>query len=114
MVVMKMNPAKLDQRITFLNPPGGVSDSGFISDEWTEHKTIWAALKTLKGRSFYAAANTNLENNRMFEIRYREDINDRMRIRWRGVDHDIISLEDDNGQKRTMTIYCKAVNADES
>lgn len=104
-----MNPAKLDQRITFLNPPGAVTDSGFVSDDWTDYITVWASLKTLKGRSFYEAAGTNLENNRMFQMRYRPDVNDQMRIRWRGLDHSIISLEDDDGQKKTITIYCKAV-----
>ena len=109
-----MNPGNLDQRITFLKPPGGVSDSGFVNDEWTEHITVWAALKTLKGRLFYEAAGTNLENNRMFQIRYRKDVSDNMRIRWRGVDHTIINMEDDDGKKKTITIYCRAVKGNES
>lgn len=103
--------SKMDQRITFLNPPGGVNENGYPIKVWTEHITVWASLKTLKGRSFYAAAGTNLENNRMFEIRYRANVDDKMRIKWRGVEHEIISLEDDDGQRKKIIVYCKAVNA---
>lgn len=104
----------MDQRITFLNPPGGQDEDGYPINEWMDHITVWASLKTLKGRSFYAAAGTNLQNNRMFEIRYRKNVDDSMRVKWRGVDHSIISLEDDDGQKKSMIIYCKVVNANEN
>ncbi|WP_054637180.1 phage head closure protein [Thalassobacillus sp. C254] len=106
-----MNTARARQRITFLNPPGeNIDIDGFPSKEWTPHVTVWAELRTLKGRSFYEAAQNQLENSRHFIIRYRKDLNDRMRVRWNGKDHELAApIENVDGLNREMDIRVKAV-----
>lgn len=96
-------------RITFL-VEGGKNERGFRTNEWIKHDTVWAALKTLKGRAFYEAAKTNMQHNREFTIRYRQDIHGDMRILWNGQIHEITSIDNDDGLNHTMTIFARVVN----
>jgi SPP1 family predicted phage head-tail adaptor len=111
-----VNPGEYDQRIAFTETGYVKDDDGFSVEEEVEFTKAWAKLVTLKDRSFYGAAQTNSENNLQFGIRYRKDIakrdqqGKRTGIRWRNIDYEIVSLVDDNGQKKTMTIVVKAVN----
>lgn len=106
-----MKPGLLKQRITLLNPPG-LDENDNPKTEWTEHVTVWAELKTLKGRAFYYAAQTNMENVREFKIRYRKDLHDHMRIRWNGQIHELVApIENDDGLNKTMTLFVKAVSS---
>jgi SPP1 family predicted phage head-tail adaptor len=112
-----LNPGRYDQRVSFTET-GYVEDGdGFSEEKEVEFAKAWAELKTLRDRSFYAAAQANSENNLQFGIRYRKDIakrdeqGKRMGLRWRGKDHEIISLVDDDGQRKTMTVVVKALNS---
>lgn len=109
-----MNPGDLKHRITFVEPPGGTDEQGFPITEPVPYLTVWAALRTLKGRTFYKAAQINMEHNREFIIRYNrkldEDIRpNKLQVVWNGVTHDIVSIENDDGLNKTMTVICKAV-----
>lgn len=110
-----MNPGNLDQKIVFQAPAGGVDDDGFTIDNPSTYTTAWGALKTLKGSSFFSAARDNLEHNRVFTIRYQRRLMDDVRpkglkVLWRGISHDIESIENDDGQNVTMTVILKAVS----
>ncbi|MDY7222085.1 phage head closure protein [Halalkalibacterium halodurans] len=105
-----MDTRKARQRITFLLPPEGTDDDGFPRKKWTPYVTVWAELQTLKGKSFYEAASTNLENYRHFRIRYRNDLNDRMRVSWNDIDHELAApIENTDGMNRYMDVRVKAV-----
>ncbi|MEC0282430.1 phage head closure protein [Terribacillus saccharophilus] len=112
-----MNPGRLDQRIAFTETGYEEDDDGFGVEKEVEFTKAWAELKTLRDRSFYAAAQTNNEDNLQFLIRYRKDIarrdeqGTRMGLRWRNRDYEIVSLTDDDGKKKIITIVVKAVNA---
>lgn len=108
-----INPGTLDQRLYFLITEG-TDEDGFPITEPIEYTKAWASLKTLKGSSFYAAAQSNMEHIREFTIRYQRKLDDNERpkglqVKWRGVIHDIESIENDDGQNVTMTVRCKAV-----
>lgn len=108
-----MNPGELDQRLTFIIE-NGVDEDGYPVPGPIEYTKAWAKLKTLKGNTFYAAAQTNMEHNREFTIRYQSKLVDGVRpnelkVIWKGVAHEITSIENDDGQNVTMTIRCKAV-----
>lgn len=109
-----MNPGDFRHRITFFLPSDETDDDGFPKGEPTEYLTVWAKLKTLKGRTFYEAAQNNMQYNREFTIRYHKKLDDEMRpknlqILWKGKVHDIVSIENDDGLNRTMTVIVKAV-----
>lgn len=108
-----MNPGDLDQRLFFIQPLEK-GENGFPVPGSEIYARSWGALKTLKGRTFYSAAQTNREHNREFTIRYRKKLMGGVRpkhvkVKWRGVEHEIESIENDDGQNVTMTVHCKAV-----
>lgn len=109
-----INPGDLKQRLTFKIPAGGKDEDGFPINDPVEYTKAWGGLKTLKGNTFYAAANTNREHNREFTIRYQSKLLDSERPHnlvafWRDHEHSIESIEDDNGLRKTMTVRLKAI-----
>lgn len=107
-----MNPAKLRHRITFVKPPpdGATDADGFPITDWTPVVSVWASLVTPKGRTFYQAAAVQMERNREFTCRYRDDVDDRMRVRFKNVDYEIVSLNNDDGLNKTLTVICQEVS----
>jgi SPP1 family predicted phage head-tail adaptor len=110
-----MNPGDLDQKLIFEIPIGGKDADGFPILEPSTYTTAWGALKTLKGSSFFSSARENLQNNRVFTIRYQkrlmEDVRPKgMKVLWRGIPHDIESIDNDDGKNFTMTVVLKAVS----
>lgn len=111
---MPMNPGELRHRITFVKPAGGKDEDGFPITTPQVYVKVWAKLRTLKGRTFYVAAQNNMEHNREFTIRYNRKLDDEVRpknlqVVWKGITHDIVSIENDDGLHKTMTVVVKAV-----
>lgn len=102
------NPANLKHRITFLNPPGQIV-GGWPSTEWTEHLTVWAEIKTLKGNRLFEAAAVQMQDVKTFGVRYRDDVDDTMRIRHKGKDYDITSMTNDDENNQWYTILVREV-----
>ena len=102
------NPANLKHRITFLNPPGQII-GGWPSKKWTEHVTVWAEIKTLKGNRLFDAATVQMQDTKMFGIRFRKDVNDMMRIRHKEKDYDIMSMTNDDENNQWYTILVQEV-----
>lgn len=111
-----MNPGDLKQRLSFMLPTPGVDKDGFPIGGKSLYTNAWAKLKTLKGRTFYAAASTNMEHNREFTIRYQRKLEDGFRpngliVVWKNIEHEIVSIENDNGLNVSMTVVTRAVNS---
>lgn len=109
-----MNPGDMRQRLTFLLPDGGKDDNGYPVPGNIPYAKVWASLKTLKGKTFYAAAQNNMEHNREFTIRYQRKLDEAKRpknlqVSWKEITHDIESIENDDGLNETMTVVLKAV-----
>lgn len=86
-----------------------VNDSPFPND-YTE-KVIakpWADIKTIRGNEYLGSGLTASEIPMRFIIRYRDGITPKQRIKWKDLDFNIESVQNDNGLNRTLTIYGKA------
>ncbi|MYL41822.1 phage head closure protein [Virgibacillus salexigens] len=110
-----MNSGELRQRLIFQQPAGGTDEDGFPINEPILYSKAWGKLKTLKGNSFYAAAQSQMEHNRQFTIRYQRKLEDSQRPKglialWRDKEHEIESIEDDDGLRVSMTVILKAVS----
>ena len=103
------NPGNLNRRITFLLPPGSPGEGGWPTTEWTEYKTVWAEIKTLKGNRVLEAAAIHMQNVKTFGCRYRKDVNDKMRLRFKGIDYEIKSLTNDDENNQWLTIMAQEV-----
>ncbi|MEK4871577.1 phage head closure protein [Niallia sp. FSL W8-1348] len=105
----------MKQKLIFQIPSGGTDEDGFPIDEPSTYTTAWGSLKTLKGSSFFSAARDNLQHNRVFTIRYQRRLMDDVRpsnlqVLWRGISHQIESIENDDGLNISMTVILKAVS----
>ena len=108
------NSGAYRHRITFQIPAGGIDDEGYPIIEPIPYIKVWARVKTLKGRTRYIAAQSQMENNREFGIRYTNKLDEQIRpsnlqVVWNNTVHDIVSIENDDGLNKTMTVICKAV-----
>lgn len=110
----KINPGEFRQKLLFQLPAGGKDDDGFPINEPVSYVTVRAKLKTLRGKTFYEAAKTNMRHNREFTFRYHSKLVDDVRpkhleVMWKGTKHEIVSIENDDGLNITMTAYLRAV-----
>ena len=108
-----MNAGDLDQRLYFMQE-GGTDEEGYPIRKPTEFTKAWGALKTLKGSTYFAAAQNNMQHVREFTIRFQTKLLDENRpknlhVVWRNKKHEIESIEDEDGQKVKMIVRCKAV-----
>jgi SPP1 family predicted phage head-tail adaptor len=119
--VMKMQPFKYKpnnnsgtyrHRIDILHPVPIEDELGQEVVQWGIHKSIWAAIKTMQGREYFAAAATRSENTVRFIIRYVEDIDSSMRIGHKNNMYDIISVINDDELNETLTIIAKVGGQD--
>lgn len=104
----KVNTGNLRHRITFLKPPGEIVN-GWPTREWSEHVTVWAEIKTLRGARLFEAAAVQMQDMKTFGCRYREDLNDTMRIRHKGQDYNIDSMTNDDQKDEYFTILVREV-----
>lgn len=84
--------------------------SGPMPDQFEEKPIAkpWADIKTVRGNEYLASGFTASEIPVRFIIRYREGINSKQRIKWKDLDFNIESVQNDDGLNRTLTIYGKA------
>lgn len=110
------NPANLNKRITFLLPPKNTDEDGFPIEnkEWKPFKPVWAEIKTLKGKEFYQAASDQLQDVKQIGIRYRNDVDENMRIQHKNKIYKIISMNNDDENNQWLTIQVREVSENES
>ncbi|UXR69061.1 phage head closure protein [Staphylococcus sp. IVB6246] len=84
--------------------------SGPIPNNFKENVIAkpWADIKTIRGNEYLGSGLTASEIPVRFIIRYREGITSKQRIKWKDLDFNIESVQNDNGLNRTLTIYGKA------
>lgn len=111
----KLNAGDLRQTLLFQYEDDGQDEEGYPSTVLIDYITTKAKLRTLKGRTFYAAAQENMENSREFTIRYRKALDEEVRPNglfavWKDKRHEIYSIENDDGLNATMTVFLKVVD----
>lgn len=61
----------------------------FSSNEYENFIFLWSEARFLKGRNFYAARAANIKTDVEFIIRYREDLDEVMRVVYKGKHYEI-------------------------
>lgn len=113
-MVIQVNPAKLNKRITFqLFDPDAKDPDGFPlppEQQWSDFKTVWAMIKTMQGREYYQASAIQAENTTRFIIRYTTGIDNNMQIKYGNRIFNIVAPPiNDNEANKTLTIIAKEV-----
>lgn len=68
---------------TYITLQNKVEPSGPFDplDEYEDYISLWAESRWLRGRNFYSARAANVKTDVEFIIRYREDLDETMRIK---------------------------------
>ncbi|MDT2277424.1 phage head closure protein [Paenibacillus larvae] len=75
-----MNPGKLNRRIHFKSTVKRRMKTGLKQMAKVDVQTVWACIKTLKGKEFYEASTTQTKiQHTRFIIRYRKGLRPDMR-----------------------------------
>ncbi len=105
-MVIQVNPGKLDKRLTFqVKDDEAKSPDGDPIESYKDSFTVWGSFIFLKGRKYFEAAAANSEIQGETEIRYRVDVNADMKIKYKNVMYDIISVIPT--EKHTLSIMWK-------
>ncbi len=103
-----MNPGLLKHLITFQQANVIEDELSQEIEEWTDYKSLRAMIKTMKGSEYFAAASVQAERTYRFIIRYRNDIDNSMRILYKGRIFDIVEPPiNDDEENKTLTIIAK-------
>lgn len=76
-------------------------------DDYDDYISIWAEVRFLRGRNFYAAKAANVKTDVEFIIRHRTDLDETMRVVHKGKDYEIegITPMDNNNGYMTIRAY---------
>ncbi len=76
----------------------------------------WAEINCIGGREYYAAVQTNSENDMIFKIRYTKllkgKLTSEVRIRYDDIIYDVIHLDDRMEQHREWVIRTRQLNGE--
>lgn len=100
-----MQAGNLDQRITLQARSTAQDAAGQPTDTWLDVATVWAQVQAVRGREFFAAAQTQQEQTVKVRIRYRAGVTTAMRLLWEGRPHDITGVIP-VGRKEMLEIMC--------
>ncbi|HCG4535562.1 TPA: phage head closure protein [Salmonella enterica subsp. enterica serovar Typhi str. AG3] len=103
------NSGTFRHKITIFKEANGQDDDGFPVENARENVcTVWSAIKTVKGSEYISSAATQAEVTNRFIIRFREGIDTRMKIEYKGRIFDIVIPPiNDNEMNKTLTIVAK-------
>jgi SPP1 family predicted phage head-tail adaptor len=78
-----MNPGELRHRITIQKLVNTQDTFGQPLEQWPNVVTVWASVKPIVGKEFFAAETVNSEVTHKIKIRYRAGITPDMRVKFK-------------------------------
>lgn len=81
-------------------------------DEFEDYISIWAESRWLRGRNFYAARAANVKTDVEFIVRYREDLDETMRIKLNDRLYEIEGILPLDNERSFLTIKAYEVKHD--
>jgi len=99
-----MNPGLFRHRISLLQLVVTEDEIGQQIEDWQPVRECWAAIKTVSGREYLAAASIQAERTYRFIIRFTPGIHENMRVVFQDRLFDIKSVLNDNEDRKTLTI----------
>lgn len=101
-----LNSGDLKERVTLQSRAAGVDSHGHPSTSWSDVATVWADVQPIRGREYFAAGQTQAPVDVRVRIRYRSGVTPAMRVLWRSVPHDIVSVIDMGAQRVALELMC--------
>jgi len=100
---------ELRHRVMFQQNNGTSTDTeGIPVENWADVFAVWARVRDLSGREYFAAQQVQAEVTTEITIRYREGLNSNMRVKYGTRIFDIKSIIPDE-RKTELRLMCKEV-----
>lgn len=98
----------LDRKITFRQSTETQSDSGSVNETWSDVATVRANVKSRASSEKFEVEREMTFNRKLFTIRYRSDLNEKMIIIYETKEYDIKSINElDGTRKRFLVIQAE-------
>lgn len=109
-----MRTGKLDRRITFQKLTTTVDSTGGVVETWADldhAPVVWAALEPMSARERFEADQLQLQEVLRFKIRYRSDLDERMRVVFEGRNWNIRHIREAvfEGRRRALLLDVAAL-----
>ena len=88
-----MTIGHLKHRITIQKLVTITNENGITEENYVDHKEVWASIRNLYGKEFYEAAAVQKEMTVKFIIRATSDLDESMRILFKGKIYNITSID---------------------
>ena len=102
-----MNPGDFDQRITIQNVTESVDTFGQRVQAFSTLANVWTKVEEKTGSEGETSDQIVPTRKVQFLIRWRNDINEQMRILYRGQIYEIESIINADARRHTMRIHTK-------
>lgn len=109
---MPINAGDFRERVTIQTRASGVDSLGQESTTWSDTLTCWASVEPLRGREYFAAGEVQSAVDVRIRIRWREGIVPTMRVMWRSVPHDIVSVIETRAGMEVLELMCNTAARD--
>ena len=108
------NPGVLDKKVTLMRRRLIIDKSGAPQNTWFPVCDVMAAIEPISGREYWMAAQSNREATVRIVIRYREGINDSMRVLYKAKDrvkvYEMKSVPiNTNEENRYLQLMCNEI-----
>jgi SPP1 family predicted phage head-tail adaptor len=102
-----MNPGDFDQRIVIQNVSEAVDQFGQRIRSFSTLAAVWAKVEEKSGTEGEVSYQLTANKKVQFMIRWRNDVNEKMPIVYRGKIYEIESIISDDARKHTMKIHAR-------
>jgi len=97
----------LDRRITIKSRALAAPSSGVDFEEnFAAGKTVWAALKTSKGRAMFYATNMDVAVTHVFYVRWYDTLTADLWVEYKSENYDIVEVENLDERDDWALLYC--------
>lgn len=104
-----MEIGRLRQRITLQKQVNVRNSYGSVVTEWQNMTTVWAEIKPISGREYFASQQVQSEVTTQITLRYLADIEPTMRVKFNERHFEIISVINPQERNITLQLMCKEV-----
>ena len=102
-----MNPGDFDQRIVIQNVTESVDQFGQRIRSFSTLAAVWAKVEEKSGTEGEVSYQLTANKKVQFMVRWRNDVNEKMPIVYRGKIYEIESIISDDARKHTMKIHAR-------
>jgi SPP1 family predicted phage head-tail adaptor len=106
-MVIFLGIGKLRHRITLQKYVSSKDSYGAENKVWSDLANVWASIEPISGKEYFAAQQVNAEVSTKIIIRYRKDVEPKMKIKYMGRYFEILSVIHTKEQKKELQLMCK-------